>query len=610
MVKNLWDDKIAEVFQSQAFDNQADQQLALRVYTSQLLGKDPDLVMHGGGNTSVKVKRNDIFGNEIDILHVKGSGWDLETIEAAGLPAVNMKPLAKLQNLEFLSDEDMVNIQRSNLLDSSSPNPSVETLLHAYIPHKFVDHTHATSMIALANLPDVKNIVKQIFGDKIALVPYIMPGFLLSKSAADIFNNNPNIEGMLLINHGHFTFSNTAKKSYDLMIKHVNMVEDWLNKNIKPDPATKKSTLNIEEILPLLRNLLTAEISNHTGNIDQAAPIFDLRDSPENLAFLNRTDIAILAKRGVATPDHVIRTKGHPLLLTGDILSQGKTGIKTAITKFIQDYKDYFKQQVKHNPDGKIMLCPTPNLAWIEGFGILGIGKNASAARIAADIGEQTRQVMRWAEANGGFHPIGNKDLFDMEYWSLEQAKLGTAKAKYLQGKIVIITGAAGAIGLATAEAFNDQGATLFLVDQDEDKLRKIQQKFGHDHAHIICDLTQDNSENLILNKCIKHFGGVDILISNAGAAWQKLMINMDDKTLRSSFELNFFCHQKLAQATAKILQIQGFGGQLLFNISKQAVNPGKEFGAYGLSKAATLFLVKQLALELGEYGIRVGNAP
>ncbi len=215
---------------------------------------------------------------------------------------------------------------------------------------------------------------------------------------------------------------------------------------------------------------------------------------------------------------------------------------------------------------------------------------------------------MRWAEANGGFHPIGNKDLFDMEYWSLEQAKLGTAKSKYLQGKVVIITGAAGAIGLATAEAFNDQGATLFLVDQDGDKLRNIQQKFGHDHAHIICDLTQANSENLILNECIKRFGGVDILISNAGAAWQKLMIHMDDETLRSSFELNFFCHQKLAQTTAKILQIQGFGGQLLFNISKQAVNPGKEFGAYGLPKAATLFLVKQLALELGEYGIRVNG--
>ncbi|MBL1421881.1 MAG: bifunctional aldolase/short-chain dehydrogenase [Alphaproteobacteria bacterium] len=608
MVENLWNTKIAEQFLTEAGEDSADQQLALRVYTSQLLGQNPDLVMHGGGNTSVKVDRTDIFGNSIKVLHVKGSGWDLETIQAPGLPAVNMAPLANLRNLETLSDEDMVNIQRSNLLDSKSPNPSVETLLHAYIPHKFVDHTHATSMLALANLPDVEKITKQIFGDRVALVPYIMPGFSLSKTAADIFDANPDIEGMMLINHGHFTFANSAKKSYDLMIEHVNLVEDWLTKNTKPEIKTPQKIQIASEILPILRGVLSTEIAKHTADPDCAAPIFDLRSSSENLSFLMRDDLAELATRGVATPDHVIRTKGHPLLLTADILAQGKAGIQTAVAEFIQQYKAYFNQQVKLSADSKTMLCPTPNLAWIPGLGILGIGANASAARIAADIGEQTCQVMQWAQANGGFYPIGDKDLFEMEYWSLEQAKLGSAKPKVFNGKIVVVTGAAGAIGVASAKAFKDQGANLFLVDRDEAALKQVQADFGQDHAHMVCDITQENAANDILTACVKRFGGVDILVSNAGAAWQSSMVEMDDETLMSSFNLNFFSHHKLAQQTAKILQTQDFGGQLLFNVSKQAVNPGKGFGAYGLPKATTLFLVKQLALELGENNIRVNG--
>lgn len=608
MVENLWNDKIAAQFLDAAGDDDADRQLALRVYTSRIIGQDPELVMHGGGNTSVKVRRKDLFQNSIDVLHVKGSGWDLETIEAEGLPGVRMAPLADLRNLPSLSDEEMVNVQRSNLLDSAAPNPSVETLLHAYIPHKFVDHTHATAMLALANMPDVAKIVAEIFGARVVLVPYIMPGFELAKTAADIFDANPDVEGLLLVNHGHFTFSNTARGSYELMITHVNEVEAWFDNRTKSKVPAGRALERRTEILPMLRGALTRVMAKHTGNADQSAPVLDLRASDAALAFMQRNDIEELATRGVATPDHVIRTKGYPLVLTRQILADGPDGLERAIAEFADRYIAYFDRQNTRIGGGKTMLSPTPNLAWIEGLGLVGIGPTAPTARIAADLGEQTLQVMTLAEANGGFHSIGENDLFDMEYWSLEQAKLGKAKPRALEGKIVLVTGGAGAIGMATAKAFKAQGATLFLVDLDAAALETSSAILGQDHASFAVNLVQTGAAENAVEACVARFGGLDILVSNAGAAWAHDMASMPDDTLRNSFELNFFAHHHMAQAATNVLRHQGCGGQLLFNVSKQAVNPGKNFGAYGLPKAATFFLVKQLALELGANGIRVNG--
>ena len=223
MIRNKWSDKAAKEWCDAAPQTPADQTLALRVYTSRLIGIDPDLVMHGGGNTSVKVRRENLFGDMEDVLHVKGSGWDLEVIEAAGLPGVRLEPLKRLRTLDALSDEDMVNVQRNNLLDSAAPNPSVETLLHAYLPHRFVDHTHATAFLVLANLPNAVERCREIFGDKLGIVPYIMPGFDLAKAAADIYDTNPDVEGLLLLQHGHFAFGDTARQSYERIIEHTNL---------------------------------------------------------------------------------------------------------------------------------------------------------------------------------------------------------------------------------------------------------------------------------------------------------------------------------------------------------------------------------------------------
>lgn len=606
MVQDRWREDEAKTVLAAAGPDPADQALALRVYTSRLIGADPDLVMHGGGNTSVKVRRRDLFGREIEVLHIKGSGWDLETIEARGLPGVRMDALLELRELASLSDEDMVNVQRCNLLDCTAPTPSVETLLHAYLPHRYVDHTHATAMLALANLPCVMEACREIFGGRIALVPYIMPGFALAKAAAAVFEGNPRVEGLLLVNHGHFTFGDDAHESYARLIEQTNAVEEWFARRARACVVTPRANKAPVDVLPILRGAIA---SVGTADRDAAMPVLELRTAEDVLSFLARSDVAQIACSPVATPDHVIRTKGTPLLLSPETIAGGRAAIDVAVVAFADAYRAYFARHAPRPAQAKTMLAPTPGLAWIPGLGLLGIGADAQAARIAADLGEQTLRVIAMAESTGGFRSIGESDVFDMEYWSLEQAKLGKGAAPPLRGRIVLISGGAGAIGRAIAQAFKAQGANLFLVDRDTEALATARKLLGRDAGGIALDLTIEGACETAVAACAERFGGLDILISNAGAAWTGQMASLPDETLRASFELNFFAHHHLAQAAVAVFRAQRRGGQILFNLSKQAVNPGKGFGAYGLPKAATFFLTRQLALELGQEGIRVNGA-
>lgn len=604
MVQDRWQDEEAARIVASAGADPADQALGLRVHTSRLIGGDPDLVMHGGGNTSCKVTRRDLLGNPVRVLHVKGSGWDLGSIAAAGLPAVRLAPLLALRGLERLSDEDMVNQLRCNLLDAGAPTPSVETLLHAYLPHAFIDHSHATAMLALADLPEVAAVVAELFGDRVALVPYIMPGFGLAKAAAEVFERKPDVEGMLLVNHGYFTFGDSAKESYRRHIAHVNAVEGWFARKGRPrPPARPVSSPDAARLLPALRGALAAERGR-----DAAMPVLDLRAPDHVLAFLARPDLAELAGRGVATPDHVIRTKHPALVLEGAAALGEAAALLAAVRDWADGYQAYFERNNAKLGGGKTMLEPLPGLAWVPGLGLLGIGANAKAARIAADLGDQQMRVIELAESVGEFRPIQEFDLFETEHWSLEQAKLGKGRPPALDGRVVLVTGGAGAIGRATASAFRGQGADIFLVDSNRAALDEALANLGGDAAGIDLDLTETGAGEAALAACIRRFGGIDILVSNAGAAWGGAMIDLDEAVLRQSFELNFFAHQRMAQAAARVFRDQGRGHSLLFNVSKQAVNPGRDFGAYGLPKAATFFLVRQYALELGAMGVRVNG--
>jgi rhamnose utilization protein RhaD (predicted bifunctional aldolase and dehydrogenase)/NAD(P)-dependent dehydrogenase (short-subunit alcohol dehydrogenase family) len=615
MRQNRWNDKEADARVRAAGNHPADQTLALRVYSSRLIGADPDLVMHGGGNTSVKTEREDLFGVKQRVLHVKGSGWDLDTLEAAGLPGVRLEPLLEMRNLASLSDEDMVNLQRSNLLDSSAPNPSVETLLHAFLPHTFVDHTHATAFLALANLPNAEAAIAHIFGGRLAVVPYIMPGFALAKKAAEVFDANPEVEGMILLKHGHFTFGDTARQSYDRVIQHTNIVEDWLaaQSNGRRFQTTvnrnrvASDTASAAHVLPMLRGAIDRVRGDHHAG--PARPVvMDLRSSPEIDAFLGRDDLGVLATRGVASPDHVIRTKGRMLVLTKDDLAKGGPAVSEKVEAYADTYRAMFERQNARVGGIKIMLEPHPCVAWIEGLGIVGIGKDAGAAAAAADIAEQTVEVMSQGEAAGDFFPIGEDDLFDMEYWSLEQAKLAKAAAKPFAGQIVAVTGGAGAIGLATAKAFAREGAAIALIDFNRENCEAAAASIGSNCLAVVADLTEADAADKAVEQIAARFGGLDVLVSNAGAAVQGNLLDLEESVLRSSFELNFFSHLAMARAASRVFSAQGHGGQMLFNVSKQAVNPGKGFGAYGLPKATTFFLVRQLALELGGEGVRVNG--
>jgi rhamnose utilization protein RhaD (predicted bifunctional aldolase and dehydrogenase)/NAD(P)-dependent dehydrogenase (short-subunit alcohol dehydrogenase family) len=612
MFANLWREDEARALAEAAGPDPDARALALRVYSSRLIGRVPDLVMHGGGNTSIKLSARDVFGETVEVLHVKGSGADLDTITPAGLPAVRLAPLRRLRALAALSDEEMVNVQRANLLDSTAPNPSVETLLHAWLPDAVVDHTHATPFLALANLPDAEAACRAIFGDRLVVVPYIMPGFALARAAAAAREAHPEAEGLLLLNHGHFTWGATPRESYDRLIEQTNAVEAWLAAR-RPAPrrpaAPRTADPETAPLLAALRGALASVLPEGA-----AAPVLDLRDGDATRAALERPDAADLARRGVATPDHVIRTKAHPLHLDRAALDAGGERLRAAVAEFARDYRAYFDRQAPRASGPRTMLTPMPGLVWAEGLGLVGVGATAAAARIAADLGEQTLRVMADGEAAGGFRPIGEADSFDMEYWSLEQAKLGRAEKAPLQGRVVLVTGAGGAIGRACARAFAARGATLFLTDRDEGTLGAALAELGRDHGGLACDVTAPGAAARIAQACARRFGGLDILLSNAGAAWQGEMATLPEAVLRESFELNFFAHQAMAQAAVALFRAEAAGRgapgapQILLNVSKQAVNPGRGFGAYGLPKAATFFLLRQLALELGAEGVRVNG--
>lgn len=607
-MNNLWIDAEAEAMVAAYGQKGVNRDLALRTYTTRLLGGEPRLVLHGGGNTSVKTTVNDLVGDSWDVLCVKGSGWDMGTIEPEGLPAVKLAPLLKTRNLSKLSDEDMVTLQRANLINPASPNPSVEALLHAFIPHKFVDHTHSTAILAIADQAESRKMSAEVFGPKMGYVPYIMPGFDLAKAAADVFDQDPTVDGLILDKHGIFTFGGTAKKAYDLMIHYVSLAEDHVKNNGRNPftPVTLPARLATPaEIAPMLRGAVA--FARGEGRFDRF--VSEFRTSPEILAFVNAREVEDMARRGVSTPDLSIRIKTGPMVLSApdaDNLAGYRAVIDERVKAFVTDYTEYFRSNDARYDVRRTMLDPMPRLTLVPGLGMFGHGRTLKDARIAADLGETWIEAARDAESVGRFEPVSKPDLFDLEYWSLEQAKLAGAKPKPLTGQVAVVTGGAGAIGAATAKAFAAQGAHVVVLDLDADKARAVAMATGNPSIGLACDVTDPASVRAVFDAAVNTFGGVDIVVSNAGAAWEGAIATLDDALLRKSFELNFFSHQTVAQNAVRIMKEQGTGGVLLFNASKQAVNPGANFGAYGLAKAATLFLSRQYALEHGKDGIRV----
>ena len=574
--------------------------VALRVYTTRLLGRNRELVLHGGGNTSVKTNIKDLDGKNYEVLCVKGSGWDMAEIEPEGLPAVKLQPLLALKNKKILSDEDMVAYQKRNLINIKSPNPSVETFLHAFLPFKFVDHTHSDAIMNITNRPEGLTLSKKIFGNKVSIVPYVMPGFGLSKKIHEVYSKNPKINCLILLNHGIFTFDDDAKKSYDLMIKYVTLAEKAIKKLKKKkikQIKNYKTKFSPYEIAPILRGLL----SENKGQ----KFIVNFRSNKKLNYFINGKNIENYSVKGTATPDHVIRVKPFPLIITPKPNSTLEEFKKLADKKFIKyrkRYIKYFNKNKKKVREKKLILDTSPRVILVQNVGLFSVGDNFNASKIAGDLTETNARVISSVEETSKYKFISEKDIFDVEYWSLEQAKIKKAK-KELQGHIVVITGSSGAIGSATYKIFKSHGAEIILLDYNLKKVKEMKSKVNDLCIH--CDVRDKNSVKKAFKLICEKYGGIDILISNAGTATGGSIAEVEDKVLRQSFEDNFFSHQNCASEAIKIMKKQNINGCLLFNISKQSVNPGKNFGPYGLPKSALLNLCKQYALDYGSIGIR-----
>ncbi len=577
-MKSFWNEDEAAGFK--------DDPLAMRVYTSRLLGRNPDLVLHGGGNTSVKVRQKNIFGEEEELLLVKGSGWDLATIEAEGFAPVRMETLLKLAELPELSDSDMVKNQRMAMTNPSAPNPSVEAILHAIIPFKYVDHTHADAVVALSNTPEGEKIINEVYGDTVLVVPYVMPGFVLARKIYEMTKDLDwsSIEGMILLHHGVFTFADDAGSSYEKMIELVSKAEAYMEQKGLEDLPEEPAEDPDPEVLADIRKSVS-----HTAGM---AMLSRLDQRPQAIGFSKLGDIRNIADRGPLTPDHIIRTKRTPVVIGDNITS--------SMDRFTAEYTSYFN---RYN-SGETMLDTAPRWGILPGHGTLSFGPSVKHVTIIEDIAEHTREAIYKAEQLGGWTALSEKDLFEMEYWELEQAKLKKAGApKPFQGKIALVTGAASGIGKACVNALVAAGATVAALDIDN----AVGQAFDDKSVTgIQCDMTKTEEVDNALKFVVSMFGGLDMIVSNAGIFPPSSRIEkMTEETWSKSLELNLTSHQRLLTMALPFLK-HGIDPSVVIVGSKNVPAPGPGAGAYSVAKAGLAQLVRVAALELGEYGIRV----
>ena len=589
--------------------------LGLRTYTARLLGTDPALVLHGGGNTSAKGTLQSRVHGAVDVIYVKGSGSDLATIEPRGHPAVRLQPLRDLRTLPSMGDFEMVNELRTNLLDASAPTPSVETLLHAFLPARFVDHTHADAILAICDQPDGEEICRRIYGDGLVWVPYVMPGFALAQRCAEAFEAHVAAgrrpEVIVLERHGLFTFGETAKESYSRTISAVSWAEGYVAES--RHTVVLSGTRSEAPCKPsLVTHALRGTLAKLGGSPCARGPIVQRRATETVLAFLDRPDAADLSAIGSATPDHVLRTKPTPLFLR---LSKNdergvRASIEAQVVEYAARYDAYFEEMCASKAVARTKLDPWPRIVLVPGVGLLAVGQTLTDASIAADIYEHTIDVIEGAADVGRYAPVSRSDLFDVEYWSLEQAKLKKSAGRPLSGAVALVTGAGSGIGKATARRLLLDGAHVVLVDRAEERLRDAVLGLDNDSrgraTWTVADVTNRTAVDAAFAHATMAFGGVDVIVSNAGTAPSgDLHSEVGERLLRESLEQNLIAHNHVARAAMTIFQEQGTGGCLLFNVSKAAVTPGPHFGPYAVAKAGLLALMRQYAVDAAPFGVR-----
>jgi rhamnose utilization protein RhaD (predicted bifunctional aldolase and dehydrogenase)/NAD(P)-dependent dehydrogenase (short-subunit alcohol dehydrogenase family) len=580
-MKSLWNDAEAAQFSGP---------LGLRVYTSRLLGRDKSLVLHGGGNTSVKLREENLFGEEEEILYVKGSGWDLETIEAPGFAPVKLDYVRRLASLPSLSDPQMVNELATHTLRAGAPAPSVETILHAILPHRYVDHTHADAVLSVSNSPDGEKRIRDIYGNKAVLIPYIMAGFDLAACCAREFPQQAtkNTVGMVLLSHGVFSFAAEARESYELMIELVSMAEKYL-------AAKKAWSIGLPSApAPGFKREEAAKLRHEVSRVAGFPLLCRCNDSPRFLGFARHPDVARISQSGPATPDHVIRTKPLPML--------GRD-----VTRFSAAYREYFEKNSRQAKQAKSILDTAPRIALDPDLGLAAFGRTAKDTGIVEDLYEHTIEVILRAEALGGWRALEDKHTFDIEYWDLEQAKLKKAgNPPVFTGEVAVVTGAASGIGKACAEAFLRRGAAVVGLDRNPaiaDLFRR------QDYLGIACDLTDTKAIEVAMDTAVKRFGGVDMLVLNAGIfPSSQAITDIAAEMWKSAMAVNVEANLLVLQACHGLLKLAPRGGRVVVIGSKNVPAPGIGAAAYSASKAALNQLARVAALEWAKDGIRINT--
>jgi rhamnose utilization protein RhaD (predicted bifunctional aldolase and dehydrogenase)/NAD(P)-dependent dehydrogenase (short-subunit alcohol dehydrogenase family) len=562
--------------------------LALRVYSSRLIGRDKSLVLHGGGNTSVKTEEPDRFGAPRRVLWVKGSGWDLERIEEAGFCPLLLDHLARLAQLPALSDPAMVEELATHQTRAGAPAASVEAILHAILPHKFVDHSHADAVVAICNSVDGERRIREVYGEDVVVIPYVMPGFDLARAVAQRFplEATPRTQGVVLMHHGIFTFGATARESYERMIALVGRAERYLELQ-----RGEAQAVAVEAHHRVPRPAL-AELRRDVSREAGFPLLLASSRTPQALAFARHPDLSRIARYGPATPDHVLRTKRLPL-------------IGRDVAAYAEAYRHYFHEMSKQAREPKTMLDPAPRVVLDAELGLCSAGRSARDCAVVRDIYEHTIDIILAGETLGGYRALPAQDVFDVEYWDLEQAKLKRAgKPAPFAGEVALVTGAASGIGKACVESLLARGAAVAGLDIDP-AIETLYER--PDFLGLRCNVADGGEVSDALERMLDAFGGLDMLILNAGVfPGGRRIAELEDAEWRKVMAVNLDANLALLRECQPLLRLAPRYGRVVFIGSKNVPAPGPGAAAYSASKAALTQLMRVAALEWGGEGIRV----
>jgi rhamnose utilization protein RhaD (predicted bifunctional aldolase and dehydrogenase)/NAD(P)-dependent dehydrogenase (short-subunit alcohol dehydrogenase family) len=615
-MENRWSNDDAARYVGK-YGKQWGKDLAIGLYVASLIGAEDRLVLHGGGNSSVKTVHKNLLGETLPAIFVKASGYNLASIAPNGYTGLDMDPLKKLHVLSELSDDDMVNEFRTHLLDAHSATPSIETFVHVFVPHKFVDHTHPDAILALTNQIDGEKLLRAALGGDIAVLKYSPPGFRLAKAIAAEMEKNPEAKAMVLMRHGLLTWGETAEDSYRITIELVTQAEQYMERHQRNPLAVRIATpLSLAEerltaIAPIVRGLLAMP----SGDPDRPyiRSIVQPLINRDILNFVDSDRGREIALTPPLTADHLIRTKPFYLWIEAPRFDDPPTLRKQfsdAIRKYAADYDVYIERYSKDMPAGVGRMDPMPRVILAPGLGVLCAGKDAAASTITRDIAAHTLAVKGQIAAMGTYQGMSEKDLFAMEYRILQQSKLQRDKPLALAHHVALITGAAGAIGSGIAQELLEQGCHVAITDLEGPALSGLVNELKGAHGSrimgIALDVTDPVSVAQGFGAVIRAWGGIDVVVLNAGIAHVSSLSEMSMESFRKLEKINVDGTLILLSECARFFQLQGTGGDIVMISTKNVFAPGARFGAYSATKAAGHQLARIASQEFAELDVRV----